>query len=89
MMQSKLMVIDDLGIEYLDKNGNFLQRLDELLDERYSNFRKTIITTNLNADAFKDRYGERVADRMREGFTWGGGFIELADDSMRKVRKVL
>ena len=28
-MQSKFMVIDDLGVEYLDKNGNFLQRLDE------------------------------------------------------------
>jgi DNA replication protein DnaC len=89
MIQSKLMVIDDLGVEYQDKNGNFQQRLDELMDERYSNFRKTIITTNLNAEAFKDRYGERVADRMREGFAWGGGFMELADDSMRKVRKVL
>ena len=88
MIQSKLMVIDDLGVEYLDKNGNFLQRLDELIDERYSNFRKTVITTNLNAEAFKDRYGERVADRMREGFAWGGGFMELADTSMRKVRKV-
>ena len=88
MMQSKLMVIDDLGVEYLDKNGNFIQRLDELIDERYSNFRKTIITTNLNAEAFKERYGERVADRMREGFAWGGGFMELSDDSMRKVRKV-
>ena len=82
------MVIDDLGVEYLDKNGNFLQRLDELIDERYSNFKRTIITTNLNAEAFKERYGERVADRMREGFAWGGGFMELSDDSMRKVRKV-
>jgi len=83
MMQSRFMIIDDLGVEYLDKNGNFLQRLDELIDERYSNFKRTIITTNLNAVAFKERYGERVADRMREGFAWGGGFVELSDDSMR------
>lgn len=86
MMQSQFMVIDDLGVEYLDKNGNFLQRLDELIDERYSNFKRTIITTNLNAVAFKERYGERVADRMREGFAWGGGFVELSDDSMRARR---
>lgn len=77
------MVIDDLGVEYLDKNGNFLQKLDELIDERYSNFRKTIITTNLNANHFRDRYGERVADRIREGFEHGGAFIELSETSMR------
>jgi DNA replication protein DnaC len=78
-----VMVIDDLGVEYLDKNGNFLQKLDELVDERYSNFRKTIITTNLNAEHFRDRYGERVADRIREGFNDGGAFVELSEASMR------
>lgn len=83
MMQHKFMVIDDLGVEYLDKNGNFLQRLDELIDERYSNFKRTIITTNLNVEAFKERYGERVSDRLREGFAWGGGFFEITEDSMR------
>jgi len=86
MLQHKFMVIDDLGVEYLDKNGNFLQRLDELIDERYSNFRRTIITTNLNVEAFQKRYGERVTDRMREGFAYGGGFYEIADDSMRARR---
>jgi len=83
MMRSRFMVIDDLGVEYLDKNGNFLQRLDELIDERYSNYRQTIITTNLNVKAFKERYGERVADRIREGFEFGGAFMELAESSMR------
>ena len=86
MLQHKFMVIDDLGVEYLDKNGNFLQRLDELIDERYSNFKRTIITTNLNVEAFQNRYGDRVTDRMREGFAYGGGFYEIADDSMRARR---
>tara|TARA_R100001480_G_scaffold104823_1_gene107419 strand:- start:2226 stop:2936 length:711 start_codon:yes stop_codon:yes gene_type:complete len=86
MIQHKLMVIDDLGVEYLDKNGNFLQRLDELIDERYSNFKRTIITTNLNVEAFQKRYGERVTDRLREGFAYGGGFYEISDDSMRARR---
>jgi hypothetical protein len=86
MIKIDSMVIDDLGIEYLDKNGNFLQRFDELMDERYSNFRKTIITTNLNAEDFKSRYGERVADRIREGFNHGGAFMELSDKSLRSVK---
>tara|TARA_Y100000310_G_scaffold342879_1_gene448022 strand:+ start:1593 stop:2297 length:705 start_codon:yes stop_codon:yes gene_type:complete len=86
MLQHKFMVIDDLGVEYLDKNGNFLQRLDELIDERYANFKRTIITTNLNVGAFQKRYGERVTDRLREGFAHGGGFYEIADDSMRVRR---
>ena len=83
LAQVSLMVLDDLGIEYLDKNGNFLQRLDEIMDERYSNYRKTIITTNLNSEDFKARYGERIADRIREGFGHGGAFMELSDKSMR------
>jgi len=86
MMQHKFMIIDDLGVEYLDKNGNFLQRLDELIDERYSNYKRTIITTNLNVEAFQRRYGDRVTDRLREGFAHGGGFYEIADDSMRARR---
>tara|TARA_B100000029_G_scaffold373691_1_gene367937 strand:+ start:961 stop:1686 length:726 start_codon:yes stop_codon:yes gene_type:complete len=87
LAQVSFMVLDDLGIEYLDKNGNFLQRLDEIMDERYSNYRKTIITTNLNSEDFKARYGERIADRIREGFNHGGAFMELSDKSMRSNKK--
>lgn len=87
MIEAQYMVIDDLGIEYLDKNGNFLQRLDELIDERYSNFRRTIITTNLNGAAFKERYGDRVSDRMRESFSAGGQYLEIPDESLRTARE--
>jgi len=87
MMASRLMVIDDLGVEYLDKNGNLLQKLDELIDWRYSNYLRTILTTNLNAGEFKDRYGERIADRIREGFQYGGSFMEFSDPSMRAKQK--
>lgn len=86
LAQVNFMVLDDLGIEYLDKNGNFLQRLDEIMDERYSNYRKTVITTNLNSEDFKSRYGERIADRIREGFGYGGSFMELSDKSMRSKK---
>ncbi len=68
MMKVPHMIIDDLGVEYLDKNGYFNHRLDEVIDDRYSNYRKTIITTNLNAQDFQTRYGERITSRIREGF---------------------
>ncbi len=73
------LVIDDLGVEFLDTKGALQQRLDCILDERYGNYRKTIITTNLSALHFKERYGERIADRIRED----GKFMEFSDGSRR------
>ena len=83
IMRERVIVIDDLGVEYLDKNGYFSHRLDELIDERYSNYRKTVITTNLNAKDFQARYGARVADRIREGFKHGGAYVEIDMGSLR------
>ena len=77
------MVIDDLGIEYMDRNGNLLTRLDELLYTRHNEYLKTVITTNLNGGDFRRRYGERISDRIREGIPHGGGLIEIDDKSMR------
>ena len=61
-----LVVLDDLGVEYQDKSGSMSQRLDALVDERYSADRKLIITSNLSKQAFKTRYGERIVDRLRD-----------------------
>jgi len=83
MLRTHLMVIDDLGVEYLDNKGYFEQRFDELMNDRYENFGRTIITTNLNAQDFKERYSDRVTSRMREGFRVGGGFIEIPEESLR------
>lgn len=88
MMKVPLMVIDDLGVEYMDKNKYFSHRLDELIDERYSNYRKTVITTNLNAKDFQARYGERVASRIKEGFKHGNPsnqtwFVHINEKSLR------
>lgn len=82
------IVIDDLGSEYADKNGYFNSVLDEIIDARYSNYKRTLITTNLNAAEFHLRYGDRVSDRIREGFKHAGPvgdtlFIEIPDKSMR------
>ena len=74
------LVLDDLGTEYADAKGFFSQILDRLIDARYREYAPTIITTNLNAKSFGERYGERVVDRLREG----GRFVEFGGvESMR------
>jgi hypothetical protein len=73
-----LLVIDDLFSEYLDAKGFFQSLLDEIVDARYAGRLATIITTNLNAAAFRERYSERIADRIREGGRFFGcGAVSL------------
>lgn len=69
------LVLDDLGVEYADAKGFFSQLLDRLIDARYREYSPTVITTNLNAADFKQRYGERLIDRLREG----GKFVALGN----------
>jgi DNA replication protein DnaC len=74
-----LLAIDDLGTEFVDEKGSFLATLDGLINARYADDRRTVITTNLPAESFKKRYGERIADRIREA----GRFLELKGESLR------
>lgn len=83
VIKSRFMVIDDMGMEYLDKNGNLLTKLDEIFYYRHGEYLKTFITTNLNRDDFVYRYGERIVDRVREGVPHGGGFFGINRKSMR------
>ena len=55
-----LLVIDDLGVEFLDGRGNFIMLFDGFINTRYNNAGRTIITTNLDVERFKARYSERV-----------------------------
>lgn len=68
--EASSMVLDDLGAEYADSKANFLAALDEIVDVYNSDGRALIITTNLLSDAFLERYGERIASRIREGQGW-------------------
>ncbi len=74
------LVIDDLGAEYVDKNGSYLSLLDEVVNERYAARRPTLLTTNLEVGPFKERYGDRIADRIREI----GRFVSVGGKSMRR-----
>lgn len=79
LQEDPFLVIDDLGCEYVDAKGYFHATFDGLINARYANERATVITTNLPAKAFAERYGERVADRLREA----GKYVEITDLSLR------
>lgn len=60
--------IDDLGNEskVLLEHGNIYTPIQNLLEQRYITQYPTIITSNLNGKDIRNRYGNRIADRMNE-----------------------
>ena len=54
--------------------------LDELIDTFHGDRRPLLITTNCDVAGFKVRYGERIADRLRESGRW----ISVDGGSMRR-----
>lgn len=77
------LVVDDLGVEYLDEKGSFLVDLDDLLDLYYSTMKPIVITTNSTLEMLGQRYGSRVYDRLRES----GKFYSISEPSMRGARE--
>ena len=75
------LVVDDLGLEYLDAKGWLATAIDSLVYQRHGNRRLTVCTTNLKVDEFRARYGARVADRIRQC----GVFVEVAGTSLRRA----
>lgn len=67
---TKLLFLDDMGMEPpVVKNwGNEFSPVVELLYHRYDYQKFTIITSNLRGDEFRQRYGDRIGDRMLEMF---------------------
>jgi hypothetical protein len=80
VVTASMLVLDDLGPEYADAKGNFKSDLDALINERYSEWRATVITTNLGPTDFRERYGDRICDRVRGS----GHFIAVDGDSLRQ-----
>lgn len=78
--RAPLLVIDELGVEYLDAAGSYLAKLHALLNERYAHCRRTVITTNLPPEPWIARYGGRLGDRMLES----GTFAHCKGPSLRR-----
>ena len=66
-----MMIIDDLGEEPREVMvyGMIHTPIIDLISERYASQRMTIVTTNLETDDLKDKYGPRIYDRFHEMLT--------------------
>lgn len=59
---SDLLIIDDLGAEPSIKNSD--EMLHTVINERYSNNKPFIVTTNLTKDQVSTRYDDRILGRI-------------------------
>lgn len=67
---SERLALDDLGTELDDSKGWGPGELSALIQSRHDRGLVTVITTNLDAGAFRDRYADRVMSRLQEGGEW-------------------
>ena len=58
------LIIDDIGAEKLSDSVSELVYM--IVNKRYENMKKTILTTNLPFDKFSERYGDRILSRIAE-----------------------
>jgi len=64
--EGQVLILDDMGGEYVDNKGWAVQVLTGIIDFRYSNRLKTIVTTNLDEKEFRAAYQDRICDRINE-----------------------
>ncbi len=85
IIASPLVVLDDLGTERRDEKGAFVAALSEMINAIYSQRRRLIVTCNLTPKTFKETYGEREYDRLREAGKWS----TVAGESVRTYQPAL
>lgn len=68
LAMTPILGIDDLGVEPSEimDFGNVLTPMSDLLSIRYDYQLTTILTTNLSPASIRERYGDRIADRLNE-----------------------
>ena len=67
-MMYDMLAIDDLGCEPTEvvDYGNIINPVIDLLSYRYNEQLFTIVTTNLQPQQIREKYGDRLADRFNE-----------------------
>ena len=63
LMEADVLLLDDLGSEPLMENITIVQ-LFNLINERQTAGKATVISTNLNPRELRERYTERIASRL-------------------------
>jgi hypothetical protein len=81
MLSVRWLVVDDLGAQ---AGGDYMaERLDELIDTRYSEQRRTVITCNIAPGELRERLGDRIVSRIR-----GSGLVVgCGDEDLRRARQ--
>lgn len=71
LAEADMLGIDDIGTEPAEVQdyGNFMYPIKELLAMRYDAQLFTVFTTNLEPKEIRQRYGDRIADRLNEMMT--------------------
>ncbi len=71
LAQTEVLGIDDIGTEPAEVQdyGNVMYPIKELLAMRYDAQLFTVFTTNLEPRDIRQRYGDRIADRLNEMMT--------------------
>lgn len=66
-----MIALDDVGVEQdsVRTYGNIINPVVELISHRYKHRLFTVISTNLKPSEIRQRYGDRIADRMNEMMT--------------------
>ena len=77
-----LLILDDVGLSVGGRDE--LPTLHEVLNHRYGNKMRTILTTNMNDEEMKQTLGPRMIDRLRESVF---SFIKLDGASQRRAQK--
>lgn len=79
--RTPLLILDDMGAEY--RADWVLNKVDAIITHRYNQLLPTIITTNLTPEQIKEKYMERIYDRLRSTNT----LIAAGGDSLRTEAK--
>jgi len=79
MKDAPLLVLDDVGVEHSPSQYG-IARLVDVVVYRESQLLPVIVTTNLDAEEFSKRYGDRVASRVNGDRI---GFQTVAGDDLR------
>ncbi len=82
MLNSDLLIIDDLGTELV--NSFTASQLFYFIEERHMQKRSTIISTNLSFQELRDRYSERIFSR----FTGYYNFLMIIGDDIRLQKAI-
>jgi DNA replication protein DnaC len=100
LLRQQALVLDDVGAEYADANGNYRVDLDELIDRFYADRRVLVMTTNIAYATPEQRerakasgvavdenaatFVDRYGERVTDRLRECGRWVDAATASMRR-----